>query len=190
MHLSFKTISTVISFCLFVSLLPISIVHGQENFVITVGENKEFNECNFHDLSPTGIPATAEVVSTGNTAYVNALANLPYFAPNPSGGWFGKEWEERYGAAAIGIKYNLDFKQYTLSDTADWPVKLTIDFSYTLEFKTSQPNAEGLSTGGAGVSLWVYPNWPGFNPYEGSFYELLSSDESSGIYETKVEKNA
>ena len=123
-----KSIKLIVLVSLLVSLLTTShatLVSAQDDFIYFVnvapGKVITFTECNYHeawflDCDPNNWPDQMRACSEGNTAYA--------FAPAAS-------FEQ--ALALVGVDFVWDFGPYTLEEVKDWPVNVTIDFSYHIE---------------------------------------------------------
>lgn len=152
-------------------------VSAQEDFTITVGEDKEviITEFNYHNSwfeddpnNPEPWPDQREAYSEGNIAYVSLSAT-----PGHAGG----------ARSRIGVDFEWDLGPYTWEKVKNWPVEVTINSSYHIEAYW----AAGHGSANAFVQL------PGFDPwYDGIGYEVSQSgsrgDTVSETYTTTVEE--
>ena len=140
-----KKIRKFALFFFFISLFWLSFkgvsVLAQENFVVRIGENKTFTEFNYHQAwfeddpyNPLPWPEEREAVSEGNTAYVFLKATPSHAA-------------QAY--AVVGVNFEWDLKNYRWEEVENWPVKVTIDFSYEMEVYYVEGN------GFADASVWL-----------------------------------
>lgn len=104
-----------------------------DHFTVRVGANKVFTQFNHHNtwyencttdpgpdvcaLDPA-IPESQSAYSEDNVAYVYIDAQK-----GSNGGAYGE----------VGIRFNIDYAEYSPDDVINWPVKVTIDFSYLIQ---------------------------------------------------------
>jgi pimeloyl-ACP methyl ester carboxylesterase len=131
-------------------------VSAQEDFTITVGEDKEviITEFNYHNSwfeddpnNPEPWPDQREAYSEGNIAYVSLSAT-----PGHAG----------EAHAWVGVEFEWDLGPYAWEEVKSWPVEVTIDFSYHIEAYW----ATGNGSANAGVHLPSLTGWNDFIGYE------------------------
>jgi hypothetical protein len=135
-------ISTFCSCCLFFGtiILWAPPTFGQENFLVPIGETKVFTEFNIHlawfedDPGVAGAPwpEIRESSSEGNGAHV--LLTAKAIPELPQGGEAGEAF------AWTGVQFNWDLGQYKFEEVQNWPVRVTINFSYTISAQWEPPN--------------------------------------------------
>jgi len=147
-----KSIIAVILMSLLTSLLSVSVTTpalAQEVFIITVGENKvvTFTEPNHHyslfendPNNPLPWPDEREAYSEGNRAYVSLSAT-----PGHAG----------VARSRVGVNFEWDLGPYTWEEVKEWPVKVTINFSYHIEAHWTAGNGSA----NAGVGLLGLTGW-------------------------------
>jgi len=177
-----KKIKKLTLLLFFISLFWLSFkgvsVLAQENFVVRIGENKTFTEFNYHQVwfenDPNNPslpwPEEREAVSEGNTAYVFLKAT-----PSHAG----------EAHAVVGVNFEWDLKDYQWEEVKNWPIKVTIDFSYEIEAHWVEGN--GSANAGVEVVELEESDWYDFIGYEIG-EKGARSQEVSETYETTVEK--
>jgi len=157
-------------------------VSAQEDFTITIGEDKviTFTEFNYHDSwfendpnNPEPWPDQREAYSEGNIAYVSLSAT-----PGHAG----------VAQALVGVEFEWDLGPYTWEEVKDWPVNVTINFSYQIEAYW----VEGHGSADAGVGVDNFPG-PGFDGwYDFMGYETGETGSRgktvSETYQTTIEE--
>jgi hypothetical protein len=115
----------MLSSCMILIILSTHYVLAQNDFTVTVGQNKTFTEFNYHNAGfendPNNIlpwPDQREAYSTGNTAHVSLSAD-----PGHAG----------VATAFVGLNLTLNLGQYTWNEVKDWPINLTIDLGYNMQ---------------------------------------------------------
>lgn len=129
------------------------VVFAQEDYVVTVGEDKTFTECNYHDVGfqndPNNLlpwPDEREASSDGNIAQVSLSAT-----PGHAG----------QGYAVLGVMFDWDLGDYAWEEVQDWPVTIIIDFSYQLEaYYTMWTGSANSGIGPVGLVPWY--DWIGY----------------------------
>lgn len=123
-------------------------VSAQEDFIVTVGQDKVFTEFNYHDSwfesdpnNPEPWPIEREAYSESNVARVSLSAT-------PGHAGVAQAW--------TGIQFEWNLGQYTWEQVKDWPVNVTVDFSYQI----SASWVDGYGSANAGVTI----------PYFNQFY--------------------
>jgi pimeloyl-ACP methyl ester carboxylesterase len=144
--------------CLVVKVAPSL---AEEEFTVTVGEDKLFTDFNYHvhffnnpppnDYLP--LPDTREARSEGNTARGSLIAT-------PGHAGEAEAW--------VGVEFTWNLGAYTLEEVAGWRLRVTLDFSYDLG------EYYGLYTGSAHSGV-TYP----FNPDPWTCF--LGDDEPPGL---------
>jgi hypothetical protein len=136
-----KPISLVIIFALLFSIGNAAPATSEENYIVTIGQNAVFTACNYHNAwfaddlpNPGGLPTTREAFSVDNTARVS-LTTPPGFAGRAN--------------AQVGVKFQWDTGNYSWEEVRNWPVKVTIDFSYSI----GAYGTEWFSSGNAGLII-------------------------------------
>jgi hypothetical protein len=119
----------------------------QENYVLTINQNKIFTECNYHSAwieqdpdNPNPLPDQKEAYSNGNTAHVFLSAT-----PDHAG----------VAEAFVGVKFEWNLGQYIWEVAQNIPVIITIDFSY--EICAEWTDRTGSSNAGFGLHSVVEP---------------------------------
>lgn len=112
------------------SISPAKPVLAQDDFTVTVGQDKVFTElnyanswtqipCYYGDYWCSGSPpSTAEAIAAGNHARTSVLATI---------GWAPE------AQADIGTIFNWNIGQHTWEEVKNWPVSVTVSFSYSVE---------------------------------------------------------
>ncbi len=107
----------------------ISPVSAQEDFVVTVGENKVFTEFNYYNTvfefsTPPGDDVALPIPINDRESYVEGnIARVSLLAPP---GYAGVLYANR------GIQFEWNLGQYTWEQVKNWPVNVTVDFSYKI----------------------------------------------------------
>jgi pimeloyl-ACP methyl ester carboxylesterase len=129
-------------------------VSAQEDFIVTIGQDKVFTEFNYHDSyfendpnNPEPWPDQRVAYSEGNIAYVSLSAT-----PRHAG----------EAHAWVGVEFEWDLGPYAWEEVKNWPVEVTIDFSYHIEAYW----ATGNGSANAGVHLPILTGWHDFIGYE------------------------
>ncbi|MCD6412452.1 hypothetical protein J7K91_02135 [bacterium] len=176
-----KKIRKLTLFFFFISLLWVSFkgvsVLAQENFVVRIGEDKTFTEFNYHQAwfeddpnNPLPWPEEREAISEGNTAYVFLKAT-----PSHAG----------EAHAMVGVNFEWDLKDYQWEEVKNWPIEVTIDFSYKIEAYWVEGN--GSANAGVEVVGLEESDWYDFIGREtGEMGER--SREVSETYQTTIEE--
>lgn len=128
---------------------------AQENFVVTVGQDKLFTEFNYHDAwfendpgNPLPWPDQRTAYSEGGIARVSLKAK-----PGHAGA----------AQALAGVAFEWDLGQYDWQEVQGWPVRITFCYSYTIAAHWTQ----WTGSGNAFVGFSGSPNpW-----YDGIGYE-------------------
>jgi hypothetical protein len=157
------------------SAFNVSQVIAQEDFVVIIGEDKVFTEYNYHDAwfeddpnNPEPWPEQREAYSEGNAAYVSLSAN-----PGHAG----------VAQASVGVEFQWDLGQYAWEEVKDWPVNVTIDFSYQIEAYWVEGN--GSANAGVNIPDSTGP-WYDFIGYE-TGQAGSRGDTVSETYESTIE---
>jgi hypothetical protein len=127
---------------LMMTLIPIRTIQGQEGFgTVTIGEDKTFTACNYHDswfeddpIIHMRWPNQREAYSSGNSAHVSETAN-----PGSAG----------VAVALVGVQFDWDFGAYTWEEVQDWPITIYFSFSYTI----SAYYVEGTGSASANIGV-------------------------------------
>lgn len=102
------------------NVLPIA---AQENFVVTVGQNKTFTEFNYHKTwfvnDPNNLPLPEERKADSH----DNIANVSLSATPGHAGEI---------QAFTGVSFQWNLGQYTWQQVQGWPVKITFEYSYEI----------------------------------------------------------
>jgi hypothetical protein len=133
------------------------------DFTLAVGQNRSFTEFNAHDNwftddpgNPLPWPTDRIAEASGNYASVSLVAS-----PGEAG----------MAYAQTGLQYDLQLGRYTWDEAKDWPLKVTVQFSYSIYAQWT------LGTGSG--NAWLYlPN--------GRLYDFIGweTGETGGRSET------
>lgn len=147
-------------------------VLAQEDFIVTVGQDKVFTEFNYHDAwfendpnNPEPWPDEREAYSKGNIARVSLLAT-------PGHAGIAHAW--------TGVWFEWNLGQYTWEEVKSWPIKVTIEFSYQISAYWIQ----GYGSANAGVHPYYFtPPW--YDLYDLIGYETgESGSRGKSVIET------
>lgn len=157
-------------------------ISAQEDFTITIGEDKiiTFTEFNYHNSwfenDPNNSepwPDQREAYSEGDTAYVSLNA-----APGHAG----------VAQALVGVDFEWDLGPYTWEEVKDWPVNVTINFSYQIEAYWVE--GHGSANAGVGIDNFPGPSFDGWYDFIG--YETGETGSRgktvSETYQTTIEE--
>lgn len=204
MKITYKSIRTVVLLSLVVLLLAVSVaepVAAQDDFILTVGEDKVFTSCNWHyiradlwdSLNQYGeeehyAEGTIILSGPGQQAYASTTGNIASAEAH--------SWQYDQHAVAevmLGVAYGVDLDGYSLDAVRDWPVVVAADFSYEC---INQDCEDGMawSSVSADISQSYGWEWSAVNTasyymgdtieftYTGRFEELMYDPERGLIY--------
>lgn len=136
-----KTIFLVIVLATLFSFGNVAPATSEENYIVTIGQNKVFTACNYHNAwftddppNPGDLPSTREAFSVDNSARVS-LTTPPGFAGRAH--------------AQVGVEFQWDTADYSWEEVRNRPVKVIIDFSYSI----GAYGTEWYSSGNAGLII-------------------------------------
>lgn len=161
------------------TLLPFSalgknLVTAQEDFIVTIGEDRVFTEFNYHEAwfenDPNNSepwPDQREACSEGNLASVSLSAT-----PGHAG----------VARARTGVQFEWNLGEFTWEEVRNWPIEVTIGFSYQISAYWVEDNGS--------ANAFLGHNLIGFW-YDGIGYETGQSGSRSNTvsetYPTTVE---
>ncbi len=144
-------------------------VSAQEDFIVTIGQDKVFTEYNYYDAwfddDPNNLlpwPDQREAYSEDNVAHASLSAT-------PGHAGVAHAW--------TGVQFEWDLGDYSWEEVEDWPVTVTFDVSYEIEAYWTQ------GTGSANAEM----NFDGLSKpwYDGIGYETgYSGSRSRAVTET------
>jgi hypothetical protein len=155
---AFKLLSSLFVVVLLVSSIAIQPGRSQEDFTVTVGQDRVFTACNYHvgwisnnpDWPTKPLPPSRAAVSDGNTAQVSLSTN--------------DENQDGVATANVGVQFQWNFGSYAWQDVKDWPITMTLVFSYEIGAYwgtyTGSANA-GVRIRNQNGQLYDY-DWTGF----------------------------
>ncbi|MBI2471531.1 MAG: RHS repeat protein [Planctomycetes bacterium] len=116
-------------------------VSAKENFIITVGQDKVFTEFNYNEAWFENDPNNSEPWPDQREAYSGGNIARVSLSATPSHAGVAQAW--------IGVKIEWNLGKHTWEEVQNWPVMLTISFSYQIEAYWT----EGNGSANAGVNL-------------------------------------